>query len=309
MNRCPITYEKCGAAKYSRKGLGKLARNLKTLKDLPYSAAEQIKEAAVRADKMSIQGVQPKLCANLSPKRESFVIVDKGGRYILKPQLFTYSEVPENEALTMSLASTIGLDVPLHGLVYSKDGTMTYFIRRFDRFGHGKKVPVEDFAQLSGKNRETKYSSSMEQVGRIIENYCTFPMVEKVKLFRLTLFNFLVGNEDNHLKNHSLIRREPKVELAPVYDLVNTSIIMGSKEEIALSLNGKKRKLTLKDLVEYFGRQRLGITEKVISQTISEFQDIKSTWIRLIDVSFLSPEMKQQYGRLLCSRFKRLDLN
>jgi len=308
MNCCPITYEECGASKYSQRGLKRLARNLKTLKNLPYSAEEQIKEAAARADKMSIQGVQPKLSAILSPRRESFEVVDMGGRYILKPQLPAYSEVPENEALTMSLAEAIGLDVPVHGLVYSKDGSMTYFVRRFDRFGRGKKVPVEDFAQLSGKDRETKYDSSMEQVERIMEDFCTFPMVEKAKLFRLTLFNFLAGNEDCHLKNYSLIRRDPKVELAPVYDLVNTSIILATKEEIALPVNGKKRKLTPEDLIEYFGRQRLGMTEKLISQTISEFQDIKSIWIRLIEVSFLSPEMKQKYANLLNSRFKRLNL-
>ena len=308
MNRCPITYEECGTSKYSQRGLKGLARNLKTLKNLPYSAEEQIKEAATRADKMSIQGVQPKLSAILSPKRESFEVVDMGGRYILKPQLPAYSEVPENEALTMSLAAAIVQDVPVHGLVYSKDGSMTYFVRRFDRFGRGKKVPVEDFAQLSGRDRETKYNSSMEQVERIIENFCTFPMVEKAKLFRLTLFNFLAGNEDCHLKNYSLIRRDPKVELAPVYDLVNTSIILATKEEIALPVNGKKRKLTPEDLIEYFGRQRLGMTDKLISQTISKFQDIKSTWIRLIEVSFLSPEMKQKYANLLNSRFKRLNL-
>ncbi len=72
MNRCPITYEECGASKYSQRGLKRLARNLKTLKNLPYSAEEQIKEAAARADKMSIQGVQPKLSAILSPKKGKF---------------------------------------------------------------------------------------------------------------------------------------------------------------------------------------------------------------------------------------------
>ena len=98
------------------------------------------------------------------------------------------------------------------------------------------------------------------------------------------------------------------MELAPVYDLVNTFIILATKEEIALPVNGKKSKLTPEDLIEYFGRQRLGMTEKIISQTISEFQDINSTWMRLVEVSFLSPEMKQKYARMLSSRFKRLNL-
>ena len=133
MNRCPITYEECGDSKYSDRGLKRLSRNLTYLSDLPYSAEEQIKEAAARADKMSIQGVQPKLSAVLSPKKSGFEIVDRGGRYILKPQVPAYFQVPENEDLTMRLAANIGIEVPLHGLVYSKDGSMTYFVMRFDR--------------------------------------------------------------------------------------------------------------------------------------------------------------------------------
>lgn len=139
MNHCPITYEACGDSRYSKEGLKRLSRNLTHLNDLPLTAEEQVKEAAARADKMSIQGVQPKLSAVLSPKKGGFEIVDRGGRYILKPQIPGYFQVPENEDLTMRLAESIGIEVPLHGLVYSKDRSMTYFIRRFDRMGHGEK--------------------------------------------------------------------------------------------------------------------------------------------------------------------------
>lgn len=93
-----------------------------------------------------------------------------------------------------------------------KDNSLTYFVKRFDRTGRHKKMAVEDFAQLSGASRETKYKSSMEKVVKILDRFCTFPAVEKVKLFELTLFNFLVGNEDMHLKNFSLIRNEDKKE-------------------------------------------------------------------------------------------------
>lgn len=306
MNRCPITYEECGDSKYSDRGLKRLSRNLTYLSDLPYSAEEQIKEAAARADKMSIQGVQPKLSAVLSPKKSGFEIVGRGGRYILKPQVPAYFQVPENEDLTMRLAANIGIEVPLHGLVYSKDGSMTYFVMRFDRVGRGGKVAVEDFAQLSGQDRETKYHSSMERVAQIIEAFCTFPLMQKASLFKRTLFNFLTGNEDCHLKNYSLIRRDPKVELSPAYDLVNTSIILEAKEEIALPINGKKRKLSPEDLIEYFGRDRLGLTEKVVGQTLEGFSKVKSDWLRMISVSFLSREMKDKYSRLMNSRFDRL---
>jgi len=308
MNRCPITYEECEGGKYSLKGLKKLSPRLKSLKDFPFSAEEQVREAIARAAKMSIQGVQPKLSVHLNVKNEIFEIVDTGGRYIFKPQTMNYKEVPENEDVTMRLAKLIGIDVPLHGLVYSKDDTMTYFIRRFDRVGGNKKIPVEDFAQLSGKDRETKYDSSMEQIISLIEQFCTFPSIEKLKLFNLTLFNYLVGNEDMHLKNFSVIRRDLKVELSPAYDLLNSTIILNPQEEIALPLRGKKNKLRKDDFFVYFAKERLELTQKSIEQTVSRIANVFSKWTDLIQKCFLSDSMKTQYIDLLNERFSKLDL-
>ena len=151
--------------------------------------------------------MQPKLSAALNVRDGVFEVVDLGGRYILKPQVERYKHLPENEDVTMRLAATVGIEIPLHGLVYSKDGSLTYFIRRYDRKGQKDKVHVEDFAQLSGASRDTKYDSSMERVADIVEKFCTFPAIEKLKLFKRTVFSFLVGNEDMHLKNFSLIVR------------------------------------------------------------------------------------------------------
>jgi serine/threonine-protein kinase HipA len=69
---------------------------------------------------MSIQGVQPKLSAVFNIKDAKFELVDKGGKYILKPQHNFYSQMPENEDMTMILAELIGLDIPFHGLIWSK---------------------------------------------------------------------------------------------------------------------------------------------------------------------------------------------
>jgi len=306
MNRCPITYEKCADVKYSLKGLKKLSPRLRSLKDFPFSAEDQVREAIARASKMSIQGVQPKLSVRLNVKNEVFKIVDTGGHYIFKPQTINYREVPENEDVTMRLAELIGIDVPLHGLVYSKDGSMTYFIRRFDRVGRNGKIPLEDFAQLSGKDRDTKYESSMEQVVSIIDQFCTFPAIEKLKLFNLTLFNYLIGNEDMHLKNFSVIRRDLKVELSPAYDLLNSTIIINSQEELAIPLNGKKNKLKKDDFFVYFAKERLELTPKIIEQTLSCIVNSFPKWIDFINKSFLSDFMKTQYINLMNERFNKL---
>jgi serine/threonine-protein kinase HipA len=308
MNRCPITYEECEGGKYSLKGLKKISPRLKSLKDFPFSAEDQVREAIARAAKMSIQGVQPKLSVRLNLKNKIFEIVDIGGRYIFKPQTSSYREVPQNEDVTMRLANLIGIDVPLHGLVYSQDGTMTYFIRRFDRVGRNKKLAVEDFAQLSGKDRDTKYESSMEQIISLIDQFCTFPAIEKLKLFNLTLFNYLVGNEDMHLKNFSVIRRDLKVELSPAYDLLNSTIILNSQEELALPLRGKKNKLKKDDLFVYFAKERLELTQKSIEQTVNRIINVFPTWTDLIQKCFLSDSMKARYIDLLNERFSKLDL-
>ncbi|MCW8444712.1 lpg2370 family Dot/Icm T4SS effector [Fluoribacter gormanii] len=309
MKRCPITYDVISDQEnYSQRGLHLLSPQLKNLSPLDLSADEQRQEAIARVGKMSIQGVQKKLSAKLKIKEKCFEIVDQKGHYILKPQSEIYPELPENEAITMTLAKTIGLEVPVHGLVYSKDNSLTYFIKRFDRIGHNKKLALEDFAQLSGEDRHTKYKSSMEQVIAVIEQFCTFPKIEYVKLFKLTLFNFLVGNEDMHLKNFSLITKDRKISISPAYDLLNSTIAQKNpKEELALPLKGKKNNLIKSDFLKYFAIEKLGLNQNVIDGIIQEFHQVIPKWQVLIGFSFLSQPMQEKYLELLEQRCERLN--
>ena len=310
MNRCPITYSPCGVDRYSEKGLKLLAYGLSTLNPLEYTAQEQRTEAYNRASKMSIQGVQPKLSTILNIKEERFEIVDKGGKYILKPQHHIFSQMPENEDLTMRLAALIDLEVPIHGMIWSKDNSLTYFIKRFDRKGQNDKVPIEDFTQLAGLSRDTKYNYSMEKVVKLVDEYCTFPAIEKVKLFKLVLFCFLTGNDDMHLKNFSIINREGKIELSPCYDLLNTTIeYKKPDEEIALTLKGKKKNLTKSMLINYFGKEKCELTNIVINKVMDTIKTAVPEWIELINISFLSSDMINKYHDLLQARLAKLNLN
>lgn len=309
MNRCPISYNPCGDNRYSEAGLRLLSAELTSLKNLEYTAEEQRKEAYNRASKMSIQGVQPKLSAKLNIKEGKFEIVDTGGRFILKPQHQYFSEIPENEDLTMRLADEIGLEIPLHGLIWSKDNTLTYFIKRFDRKGQNDKVAVEDFAQLAGLSRDTKYDYSMEKVVDLIDKYCTFPSIEKLVLFKLVIFNYLIGNDDMHLKNLSIITEEGKVKLSPGYDLLNTTIeYRQSDDEIALPLRGNKRHITRKMLVNYFGIERCELTSKSVGKVLETISSAIPKWKELVNVSFLSKAMKDKYLDLLDARLRILSI-
>lgn len=309
MNRCPISFQPLeDDADYSAAGLRMLDRNLRALDRLELTATQQRLEAIQRVGKMSVQGLQPKLSAVLRVRKGRFEIVDCGGRFILKPPSLDFAQLPENEDVTMRMARAVGIEVPTHGLLRAIDDSLTYFIRRFDRQGRGR-LPVEDFAQLSGADRDTKYDSSMEKVAAVVDAFCTFPAIERVKLFERTLFSFLIGNEDMHLKNFSLITRDGKTEMSPAYDLLNTTIaIPKPREQMALPLNGKKTNLTRKDLMDYYGKQRLQINDRVLSGVLTRFQEGFAEWLKLLDQSFLSNDMRQRFYILLSERKQRLGL-
>lgn len=305
--RCPITYQQVDSGKYSKVGLQSLSPKLDLLKEIPLSLSEIHQEYLSRAGKMSIQGVQPKLSMKLNIKENQFEIVDIKGKYILKPPNELYPELPQNEDLSMKMAKICNIEVPWHGLIYSKDNVLNYAIRRFDRKGHNNKLALEDFAQLSNATRNTKYNSSMEQVISIIDEFCTFPILEKIKLFRRFLFSFLIGNEDMHLKNFSLITRNKKVEMSPAYDLLNTTIALPNPiEEIALPIGGKKNKINHHDVIDYLGKERMNIPSKKIEEEIERIFSCYSEWKKLIEISFLSEAMKEKYYILVQDRKKRI---
>jgi serine/threonine-protein kinase HipA len=130
-------------------------------------------------------------------------------------------------------------------------------------------------------------------------------VVEKIKLFRLTLVNFLIGNEDMHLKNFSLITREGKIELSPAYDILNSTIVLTSpQEETALPMAGKRRKLSGKILIDYFGQERLGLNRHVADSVLEDINNAIRNWRDLLNVCFLSDDLKEKYSDLLNARIR-----
>lgn len=109
-----------------------------------------------------------------------------------------------------------------------------------------------------------------------------------------------------HLKNFSLIRRNHKVELSPAYDLLNTTIVLRAQEELALPLKGKKSRIKRNDLIDYFGRERLGLTEAVIKDELSHFERAFPMWKVLLEQSFLSFTLQRRYWELVESRWQRI---
>ena len=267
---------------------------------------DQLAEQIIRAQ-TSLTGVQPKLSLNLS-KHEGcsrLTVVGLWGDYIFKPQTDVYPQLPENEDLTMHLAEVIKIRVVPHSLIRLADGKLGYITKRIDRTKNGEKIDMEDMCQLTLHPTEYKYKGSHEQIAKVIKQHCDMPKLDLTNYMQVLLFCFVTGNNDMHLKNFSLYRPSNGYQLTPAYDLINVAIANPEdKEELALSLSGKKSNLKLNDFLR--SASTMGLDGNVVLHLIDNMRKAIPKWKSLIQSSFLSEEMKDRYEQLVISRMNRL---
>ena len=278
----------------------------------PYHHSE-IKDMAKKVvrSQMAVTGVQAKLSMDIEKLQQEtrFTIVGLWGRFILKPQTELYPNLPELEDLTMHLAEIAKIQVVPHTLVRFADGQLCYLTRRIDRTAKGEKIPMEDMCQLSAKLTENKYRGSYEQIARLVMRYSAAPKLDLARFWEIVLFSWITGNSDMHLKNFSLYAPiQGNHQLAPAYDLLNTLLVMPSDtEELALTLNAKKKKITLQDFQKAMVNS--GLEEKVFQNILRKFQTVQSDWYAFIDRSFLPQRMKQEFISMITERMSRLNGN
>lgn len=278
---------------------------------LPYTRKNlsELAEQIIRSQ-TTITGVQPKLSLDLDEKKKNmpqrFTIVGLWGKYILKPQTDLYPQLPENEDLTMHLAEIAGIRTVPHSLIRFNDGELCYITKRIDRNNKGNKLPMEDFCQLSERLTEYKYKGSYEQIAKLILRFSDTPKLDLVNFWQQTLFCWLTGNADMHLKNFSLYSFvKGQYTLSPAYDMLSTTLALPEdKEELALTLTGKKRKLTRKDFERAFVRS--GLDAKTMNNLFSRFEKILPEWQAFIKISFLSEELKEKYNRLIIDKLNMI---
>ena len=258
---------------------------------------------------VAVPGVQAKLSMSLvkETKEKSdtrlTVVGALGGQYIFKPPSDKYPEMPENEHVTMRIAAAFGIKVVPSSLIRLLSGELSYITKRVDRTETDSKIHMIDMFQIT--EAFDKYRSSMEKVGKAIGLYSINPLLDKVIYLDLAIFSFLMGNNDMHLKNFSMIEGPSGWVLSPAYDLLNVAIINpDDKEELALTLNGKKRKLR-REHFEQLGND-LGLTSKQIRGSFDRMIKNKSKAITWIDQSFLSDKMKKAYKDLLEIKYNQL---
>jgi serine/threonine-protein kinase HipA len=230
--------------------------------------------------RLALTGVQRKLSLSYSGSgadRRLTIVGALGGSHILKPPAPEYPGMTEVEHWTMVLARASGLRTAEAGLIALSSGEPAFITRRFDRSGN-RRVHVEDLCQLSGLATEQKYRSSMEKVGTLVRNLATAPGDDALRLLEVTLFSFLVGNSDMHLKNWTLVRDAGRVVLSPAYDLLPVRLLVDDPEELALPINGRKNRLQRRDFEAL--AKHLKIPDIVARRTIN---DVPARLMRMLE--------------------------
>lgn len=279
--------------------------------ELPYTES-QMADLGLKViqTQVTVTGVQAKLSLHLEspegrriPKR--FTIVGLWGGYILKPPTANYPQLPEVEDLTMHLARLARISVVPHSLIRMQSGSLAYITKRIDRVKIGK-LHMEDMCQLTERLTEDKYHGSHEQVAKAILKYSRNPGLDVVNYFEQVLFSFLTGNADMHLKNFSLIKLPGQgYVLSPAYDLVATALVNpADKEDLALTLNGKKKKITRNDFIAAF--RTLNLDPKQQENIFRKMMNSKAAWMDFIGISFISDEFKERLCDIIEERFKRV---
>ena len=283
--------------------------------DSPNNESADTEEYARHVGRISLSGVQPKASLMLSRDGQLMRPSDgERGQYILKPAPSSYTLLerkycPANEHLSMQIAAQVyHIETAANGLCFFRDGEAAYLTRRFDVATDGSKYQQEDLASLGGLTKanggsDYKYSNlSYEECAELIRKYTKAAPVEVLKFFRIVVFNYLILNDDAHLKNFSLMNRgNGEYHLTPAYDLINTSLHLYKPRIFALDKGLFREGMQFSDTqsvgrkdFEEFGR-RIGLSERLVKRELDYFAAEHPLAQKLIRRSFLSEKLQHYY--------------
>ncbi len=214
--------------------LGKVLEQIKTEPFLPNNK---------QGMRLSLAGAQNKLP----------VVIDSAGihlsgqfasTHIIKPPSERFPGLVENEYLCMRAALHAGLNVPAVELrnFISADGQHhdCYVIQRYDRStinGVTVRLHQEDMCQIAGIVSSQKYSQDggpgFSELFNVLRKFTRPSALHQQELIKRLLFNLIIGNQDAHAKNFSLLHRDGIV-LAPAYDLVSTLVYQQLQNRFAM---------------------------------------------------------------------------
>ena len=200
----------------------------------------------IKADdklRLSLAGAQEKLALAKINGEWYLPLNGVPSTHILKPaRTGSLSSLAQNEYICMKLAKSFGLPVPVVDLLKIA-GKDVFVIERYDRIKDGnliQRLHQEDFCQALGIMSTSKYQNDggpgIADIFNTITKVCTVPALETQKFLRYVIFNYLMGNCDSHGKNYSLLYKNNRVELSPLYDVVSTVIYPGLTEKLSMKI-------------------------------------------------------------------------
>ena len=210
---------------------------------------------------LSLAGASGKvgLYYNETNKKWYLPIGEAPSTHIVKQSHVSLKKIVANEQLCLLTAKNLGIDVPESFIITTdsnNEEAVLFATKRYDRqfvanndVINGLIVPCrlhqEDFAQALKIPAINKYEKNnegyMKMLFDVIRLYSAEPMIDLLKLWDIFVFNYLIGNTDNHIKNLSLLYGKDlkSIRLAPAYDIVSTMFYKNSAEEMAISIDGK----------------------------------------------------------------------
>lgn len=262
---------------------------------------------------LTVPGVQKKLSLHLTEGREPrLTLVNYPTGYILKPQTEEYPALPEMEYLVMRMAQATKISTVPFALVKSAQNTFAYITKRIDRVrskGSVSMLAMEDFCQLDGRLTEDKYHGSYERCGKLVTKHSAASGADLAELFLRVVFSFAVGNSDMHLKNFSLIEgKESSGEftLSAAYDMLSANVVLPcDKEQLALTLNGKKQNIRRKDFLIF--AETIGLPTVSAERLIQRVVTMREEYLLMCENSYLPEDMKQRLMQLIGERIAVLE--
>lgn len=287
---------------------------------IPMTSSEFYERAPDYVTGFSISGAQVKMQIKVFNKQ--LLICSSGGDYILKPSPQAFPQAAENEHLCMQMARALKLEISPVALLRFNDEVPVFAIKRFDRSyiekdNEQKKIHQEDLMQAMGLAKITsnsKYEYSYQQV--------LFDLISianglhlAAEFFKRLVFAYLIGNDDLHLKNISLLYTEKGIRLTPLYDYLSTSLYGVNDSVMALSMLADNKETSTfnqmgngyyyyDDFLEL--GTSVGLSEKFIIKSISALTGEIDKIELLVKSSHLNQTRQQLFIDLLNNRRSRL---
>lgn len=176
------------------------------------------------------------------------------------------------EFVTHCLAARAGIVVPEARIESLGDRYHTFCVKRFDRSGESRKMFASAMTLL--ERRDGQPGGSYLDLVEFIENQGARHHVDAdlEQLFRRVVFNVLIGNRDDHMRNHGFIRETTGWRLSPAYDM-NPSL---SKASHVLTLDGYNAQPSLPTAVSCADMYRLSAVRA--KAVVDEVRGVLAGW-------------------------------